>query len=60
MAIKEIEHFQRVLIDAIKNGHPTDLEPSGGPARQLNPPPARWSFADSWMYSISIITTIGN
>lgn len=54
MAIKEIEHFQRELIKAIKNGHTPDV---GDDGHQQS---TRWSFTDSWMYSISIITTIGN
>ena len=106
MAIKEFEHFQRVLIDAFKDGYwPLDLDDyhyhhhhnhdynhndnddQDGTTtttnnhdqkheQQTNNQPqttrtkrgrgrgpahgyTRWSFIDSWMYSISIITTIG-
>lgn len=50
MAVKEIEHFQRVLVRALKDGH------SPGDEYKFY---SRWSFTDSWVYSISIITTIG-
>lgn len=50
MAIKEIEHFQKELVKALKDGYAPGEE---------NKVHSRWSFTDSWMYSISIITTIG-
>lgn len=51
MATKEIEQFQRVLVKALKEGY------LPGEESKFH---SRWSFTDSWMYSISIITTIGN
>jgi len=50
MAFKEIEQFQQVLLKALKDGYLPDQETRAH---------MRWSFTDSWMYSISIITTIG-
>ena len=96
MATKEIEQFQRTLIDSFKDGYwPLIYDLSSGSSinidnninnidnddlqpnehhhnyddhqqqqqQEFNPNQqhlyTRWSFIDSWMYSISIITTIG-
>nr|XP_027203314.1 uncharacterized protein LOC113797174 [Dermatophagoides pteronyssinus] len=95
MATKEIEQFQRTLIDSFKDGYwpliydlsssssinidnnnnidSDDLQPNEHhhnyddhqqqQQQEFNPNQqhlyTRWSFIDSWMYSISIITTIG-
>jgi len=56
MATKEIELFQTVLLRALKDGEAIGGLGGGDEENRLR---ARWSFADSWMYSISIITTIG-
>ena len=50
MAIKEIEQFQMVLVKALKDGY------SPGDENKFH---TRWSFIDSWLFSISIITTTG-
>lgn len=100
MATKEIEQFQRTLIDSFKDGYwPMVYDLTGTSStttttinnddnvdngddqqsiehHQQNSDDqqqqqhyqysnhqhlyTRWSFIDSWMYSISIITTIGN
>lgn len=50
IANKEIEHFERALTKAIKEGYRHQE------AQQTD---ARWSLADSWLFSFSVITTIG-
>lgn len=63
MAIKEIEHFQLELINAFKDGYwpiVGDINNhNNNDGDDNNGHYTRWSFFDSWMYSISIITTIG-
>ena len=50
MASKEIEKFQQNLIQAVKEGF--DGKEKGSVDKQ-------WSLSSSWMYSLTVITTIG-
>ncbi|UXI14635.1 hypothetical protein NH340_JMT00578 [Sarcoptes scabiei] len=73
MAFKEIDQFQRTLMYAYKDGlwilndieereikqNPNSINNSNISGNMNGNKTLRWSFIDSWMYSISIITTIG-
>lgn len=50
MATKEIEKFQQMLIQAVKEGY--DGKEVGSTGHQ-------WSLSGAWMYSITVISTIG-
>jgi len=50
MASKEIEKFQQRLMQAVKEGY--DGKEAAKSGRQ-------WSLSGSWMYSLTIISTIG-
>lgn len=50
IANKEIEHFERSLTKAINEGYRH---------QEAHQADARWSLADSWLFSFSVITTIG-
>ena len=50
MASKEIEKFQQNLIQAVREGY--DGKDTGSPNQQ-------WSLSGSWMYSLTVISTIG-
>ncbi len=50
MASKEIEKFQQRLIQAVKEGYD---------GKEVGTTGHHWSLSGSWMYSLTVITTIG-
>ncbi|XP_053952121.1 TWiK family of potassium channels protein 7 [Anastrepha ludens] len=53
LAAQEVQHFQETLLRAVRQ---SKLYQPGEP---MNPPTHKWTYASAFLYSLTLITTIG-
>uniref|UniRef100_A0A0K8WJF3 TWiK family of potassium channels protein 18 n=2 Tax=Bactrocera latifrons TaxID=174628 RepID=A0A0K8WJF3_BACLA len=53
LAAQEVQHFQETLLRAVRQSKIYQ------PGEQMNPPTHKWTYASAFLYSLTLITTIG-